>query len=164
MKILVGVASKHGATKDIAARIAARLTAHGHVTELQALGTDNDVSDSDVFVLGSAVYMDTWRKDARAFVETHLDLLRDRPVWLFSSGPLSDDTGDGLPPNESNDSRRISVRSTTMCSPAGWTGRRWDPASVSWPQPFAHRQVTSAHGMRSTNGPTGSPNRWPLRR
>ena len=98
MKILVGAASKHGATTDIAARIAARLTGHGHVTELHALGTDNDVSDYDAFVLGSAVYMDAWRKDARDFVGTHLDLLRTKPVWLFSSGPLGDDVSDGVPP------------------------------------------------------------------
>lgn len=98
MRILVGAASKHGATKDIAARIAARLTGHGHLTELHALGTDQDVSEYDAFVLGSAVYMDAWRKDARAFVGTHLDVLRTKPVWLFSSGPLGDDAGDGVPP------------------------------------------------------------------
>lgn len=99
MKILVGAASKHGATREVAERIAARLRRHGHLAELHALGVDDDVSEHDAFVIGSAVYMDAWRKEARAFVDTHLDVLRTRPVWLFSSGPLGGDADGSVPPD-----------------------------------------------------------------
>jgi menaquinone-dependent protoporphyrinogen oxidase len=42
--------------------------------------------------------MDAWRKDACAFVDRHLEVLRARPVWLFSSGPLGDGAGGEVPP------------------------------------------------------------------
>lgn len=34
--------------------------------------------------------MNRWHRDARRFVRRHADALRDRRVWLFSSGPLDD--------------------------------------------------------------------------
>ncbi|MEZ4570792.1 MAG: flavodoxin domain-containing protein [Thermomicrobiales bacterium] len=42
----------------------------------------------DAFVIGSAVYFDSWRKEATEFV-TQRRSLATRPVWLFSSGPSS---------------------------------------------------------------------------
>jgi menaquinone-dependent protoporphyrinogen oxidase len=42
-------------------------------------------------VVGGALYMARWHRDARRFVRRHRRDLRVRPVWLFSSGPLGDD-------------------------------------------------------------------------
>ena len=44
-------------------------------------------------MLGSAVCISQWRKEAAKFLETNEKLLAERPVWLFSSGP----TGKGDP-------------------------------------------------------------------
>jgi menaquinone-dependent protoporphyrinogen oxidase len=44
----------------------------------------------DAVVLGSAVYMGRWLPEAADFAERHRSALRDRQVWLFSSGPLGD--------------------------------------------------------------------------
>jgi menaquinone-dependent protoporphyrinogen oxidase len=44
-------------------------------------------------VIGSAVYVGQWRKEAAAFLESNEKELARRPVWLFSTGP----TGNGDP-------------------------------------------------------------------
>jgi menaquinone-dependent protoporphyrinogen oxidase len=44
-------------------------------------------------VVGSAVYIGRWRKEAVKFVEANETVLAKQLVWLFSSGP----TGEGDP-------------------------------------------------------------------
>jgi menaquinone-dependent protoporphyrinogen oxidase len=46
------------------------------------------VADYQAYVIGSAIYAGRWRPEARDLVEQHAELLRTRPVWLFSSGPV----------------------------------------------------------------------------
>lgn len=91
MTVLVAYASRYGATAEIAERIAATLTAQGHdavARPVTAAGSGSAVADADAVVLGSAVYMGHWRKEAAEFVEQHRAALAGRPVWFFSSGPL----------------------------------------------------------------------------
>jgi menaquinone-dependent protoporphyrinogen oxidase len=45
-------------------------------------------------VIGGAAYMFHWLKDATAFARRHRKELANRPVWLFSSGPLGPDKVD----------------------------------------------------------------------
>ncbi|MGC0363910.1 menaquinone-dependent protoporphyrinogen oxidase [Rhodococcus sp. 27YEA15] len=103
MRVLVTTASKHGATADIGARLAVALESH-----LRSRGIDpkidvvpaHDVETAasyDAVVLGSAIYLGKWLKDATRLVERDLDALRSRPVWLFSSGPITPgDNADNL--------------------------------------------------------------------
>jgi len=88
MTILVAYASKYGSTRAIAERIAETLTSSGLDAVAQSVTTRVDVSRYDAFVLGSALYMGAWMKEAVAFAQRHRDVLASRPVWLFSSGPL----------------------------------------------------------------------------
>ena len=46
------------------------------------------VSSYDAVVVGGALYAGRWHKDARRFVRRHGRALAERPLWLFSSGPL----------------------------------------------------------------------------
>jgi menaquinone-dependent protoporphyrinogen oxidase len=48
----------------------------------------------DAFVIGSAAYYFHWMKEATEFVRRNRDWLAQRPVWLFSSGPLGSDEMD----------------------------------------------------------------------
>lgn len=94
MNILIAYASKHGATAGIAARIAERLDGAGLTTELVPVDEVKSVGQYDAVVLGAAAYMFHWMKEATSFARHHRAELRERPTWLFSSGPLGTDTVD----------------------------------------------------------------------
>src|ERR1035437_7998672 len=46
------------------------------------------------FVVGSAAYLGRWLKDGVAFVRSNEDLVAQKPVWLFSNGPLGTEATD----------------------------------------------------------------------
>jgi menaquinone-dependent protoporphyrinogen oxidase len=94
MKVLVAYASRHGATAGIAERIAAGLRDAGVPAEACPVTDVADVGAYDAFVIGAAAYMFHWLKDATRFVQRHRTVLSNRPVWLFSSGPLGTDLVD----------------------------------------------------------------------
>lgn len=87
MKVLVAYASKHGSTKGIAEFIGGKLRAYGLDVNVSDVGEVEDSGRYDVFVVGSALYMGQWMKEAKQFVSRNRILLSRRPVWLFSSGP-----------------------------------------------------------------------------
>ena len=92
-KILVAHASKYGATMEIARRIADRLSASGYDVTFEEARTVRGTEPYDAVVLGSALYMFRWRKDAKRFLSRYRKELSQKPCWLFSSGP----TGPGDP-------------------------------------------------------------------
>lgn len=94
MKILVAYASRHGATKGIAERVAQTLARTGLDVTLRPVDDAGPLDDYGAFVIGSAAYMGGWLGDATAFVRRHRDILADRPVWLFSSGPIGTEAVD----------------------------------------------------------------------
>ena len=87
MNVLVAYASRHGATRGIAERIAQSLERGGLTVSLKSVDEIDAVEGFDAYVIGSAVYYGQWMKEATAFAERHQDVLATRPVWLFSSGP-----------------------------------------------------------------------------
>ena len=88
MTVLVTAASKHGATIEIAERIARELEQRGLLVEVKALRDVDDLGAYEAVVLGSAIYFGTWLKEARSFVDGHAAELRDRPTGLFASGSI----------------------------------------------------------------------------
>lgn len=90
MKLLVVVDSKHGSTLGIAEALAEELRQHGHQVDVRPATAAPDPSEYAAVLVGSAIYMGAWRDDALRFVESQQHVLRERPVWLFSSGPLGD--------------------------------------------------------------------------
>lgn len=95
MRVLVGFASRRGATKGIAERIAATLEAQGVDVVLNSMREAPGVEGFDAFVLGSSAYMGKWEPEADAFVRRHAAVLAERPIWLFSSGPVGTEMVDG---------------------------------------------------------------------
>jgi hypothetical protein len=94
MSVLVAYATRHGATRGIAERIAERLRAAGLDAEARSAADVRDAARYDAYVVGGAAYMFHWLKDATTFVEKNRALLAERPTWLFSSGPVGTDTVD----------------------------------------------------------------------
>ena len=91
MKAIVVYASKYGSTRGIAEFIAEKLRQHGAQADVRPVDAVHNPGDYDVLVVGSAVYMGRWLKEAAEFVRRNRAVLTNRPVWLFSSGPLGSD-------------------------------------------------------------------------
>lgn len=87
MKVLVAYASKYGATEGIAESIAERLREEPFDVDTVDVGHAQALDSYDAFVIGSALYMGHWMKEARTFVTRNRGALTGKPVWLFSSGP-----------------------------------------------------------------------------
>ena len=93
-QVLVAYATKHGATAEIADKIGQVLRQAGLRTDVLPADRVIDLTPYTAVVLGSAVYIGQWRKEAVKFLQANETVLADRPVWLFSSGPLGE--GDPL--------------------------------------------------------------------
>ncbi|MEV7182233.1 flavodoxin domain-containing protein [Kitasatospora sp. NPDC093679] len=87
-RVLVAYGTKHGATAGIAEEIGRVLGAEGFTTEVRPAAEVTTVAGFDAVVLGSALHMNRWQRDALRCVHRHADELARRPVWLFSSGPV----------------------------------------------------------------------------
>ena len=94
MRVLVAYAGKTGFTKGIAEFIGERLREHGTQVDVQGVDSVKNLAGYDAFVIGSALYMFHWLKEAKNFVLNNTALLCTRPVWLFSSGPVGTKTTD----------------------------------------------------------------------
>jgi menaquinone-dependent protoporphyrinogen oxidase len=89
----VAYATKYGATAEIAEKIGQVLRQAGLRTDVLPTDRVSDLSPYKAVVLGSAVYIGRWRKEAATFLKANEKALAERPVRLFSSGP----TGEGEP-------------------------------------------------------------------
>jgi menaquinone-dependent protoporphyrinogen oxidase len=90
MPLLVVYASRHGATAEIAARIAARLVDSGASVDLRPADEIETLDAYDAVVLGAPVYDQSWPPEADAFVARNRNALAARPLWLFSVGSFGD--------------------------------------------------------------------------
>ncbi len=88
--VIVAFASRHGATRGVAERIAARLRESGLAVILNRVEEIQELPPSCAVVLGSPVYDQRWPPEFDAFVERHLDSLAGRGAWLFSVGAFGD--------------------------------------------------------------------------
>jgi acetate kinase len=91
VRVLVAAASRHGGTAELAAVIAdGVLRGLGGAGEVlvRSPAEVGDVSEYDAVVLGSAVYFGHWLQEAHDLLLRCALALWERPVWLFSSGPV----------------------------------------------------------------------------
>lgn len=91
-RVLVTYATKHGATGEVAEKIGEVLQKAGLSTDVAPTYEVGDVAPYAAVVLGSAVYIGRWRKQAVKFLQDNQDALKEKDVWLFSTGPTG--TGD----------------------------------------------------------------------
>ncbi len=91
-RVLVAYGTKHGATGEIAEAIGRALSAAGFDVDVQQARRVRSLGSYRAVVLGSAVYAGRWRRAALRLLSRRE--LRERDVWLFSSGPVGEDKGD----------------------------------------------------------------------
>lgn len=92
-RALVVHASRHGSTQGIAERIGEVLRAQGvEAVVVEPAEHAPDPAAFDAVIVGSGVYMGSWLKEAVEYLERYSETLGQRPVWLFSSGPLPGST------------------------------------------------------------------------
>ena len=102
-RILVAYGTKYGATGEIAERIGQVLREAGMPVDVLPADRVSDVAPYSAVVLGSAVYVGQWRKEAARFLKANAAALSERPAWFFSSGPTGE--GDVDPVKQTQDWR-----------------------------------------------------------
>jgi len=84
MKTLILYATKHGATREIATRIADNMDG-AVLCNLKEDGIP-PLAGFDCVIIGSSLYAGSIRKEARVFLAQHADQLQGKQVGLFLSG------------------------------------------------------------------------------
>jgi len=85
--LLVAYATRYGSTREVAEAVAAVLREAGPAVEVRPVREVRDLAGYGAVVLGAALYMYRWHKDARRFLSRHRRALAERPVALFALGP-----------------------------------------------------------------------------
>jgi menaquinone-dependent protoporphyrinogen oxidase len=90
MRVLITYATRHGSTTGIAEALGAEMVNAGLDVDVRPMAEVDRLGDYQAVVLGSAVYVGRWLPEAVSFIEERAVTLAERPVWLFSSGPVGE--------------------------------------------------------------------------
>lgn len=82
MHTLIAYATKYGATRECAERIAARLPGKASLADLDSGGAV-DLAPYDQVVVGTSIYIGKPRKSAKAFCRRYEKELLQKPLGLF---------------------------------------------------------------------------------
>ena len=89
--ILLAYASRYGSTQEVAETVANVLRQAGLEVELQPMREVTTLDSYAAVVLGAAIYNARWHPDAHQFLSQHQESLKQRPVAIFTLGPLTKD-------------------------------------------------------------------------
>jgi menaquinone-dependent protoporphyrinogen oxidase len=90
MKVGVLAASRYGSAAEVADAIAEELRGARLEVVRGEAAPDAELAGLDAVVLGSAVYAGSWIKEAAKLLDERGEELAERPLWLFSVGPIGD--------------------------------------------------------------------------
>ncbi len=88
-KTLIAYASKHGSTHEVADEVAEVLRGHGLDVDVRPAASVQDLEPYDAVVIGGAIYMGRWHRDARRLLHRTALALSGRPVFVFGMGPMN---------------------------------------------------------------------------
>jgi menaquinone-dependent protoporphyrinogen oxidase len=83
MKVLVGYATVHGSTAEVAQRIGDVLAQQGHEVIVANVQSLTHVDGYEAFVLGSAVHSGTWLPELKGFMKAFGPQLIGKPVYIW---------------------------------------------------------------------------------
>jgi menaquinone-dependent protoporphyrinogen oxidase len=92
-KVLVTYGSRYGGTREIAEEIGKVLKQEDLEVDILSADRAGDPTRYDALIIGSAVYIGQWRKEAANYLKNNEARISGKPLWLFSTGP----TGEGDP-------------------------------------------------------------------
>ena len=141
MTVLVTVASKHHSTLEIGQALGRAIADHGIMTDVRPPEEVDSVAGYEAVVIGSGVYAGNWLAPARDLIARCASHLQDRPVWLFSSGPVGD------PPQPTGDPAGV-VPLIELIKPRGHRvfAGRLDGADLGLPEKVIVKVVRAAYG------------------
>ena len=87
--ILLAYASRYGSTQEVAETIAAELRKGGLEVDIQPMQEVRTLENYAAVVLGAALYNTRWHPDAHQFLSQHQEALKQRPVAIFTLGPVT---------------------------------------------------------------------------
>jgi len=143
--VLVAYATKYGSTQEVAEAVAATLRESGLMVEIQPAREVRTLEGYDAVVLGAALYMYQWHKDARGFLSQHRKALADRPIALFALGPTHS-------PHDEKEWQDSRAQLDKQLAKYPWLkpvaieilGGKFDPAKLSFPlNKFAAKEPAS---------------------
>jgi menaquinone-dependent protoporphyrinogen oxidase len=87
--VLLAYATRFGSTQEVAESVAASLREVGLKVDLRLMREVESLEQYQAVVLGAAIYNAKWHADAHQFLARHQAALRQRPVAIFTLGPMS---------------------------------------------------------------------------
>jgi menaquinone-dependent protoporphyrinogen oxidase len=146
MTVLVAAATRHGATGEIAERIADDLAERGLDVELRRPQDVSGLDHYEAVVLGSAIYFGNWMKEARGFIDAHADELAERPTWLFASGSITGDPPVADDPNAVRQSLIEKLVSSTHAREHKLFAGKLDNSTLGLPEKLPVRMARGREG------------------
>lgn len=134
ISILVGYVTNYGSTREVAENIAVTLREHGFLVDVQPLREVHTLTGYKAVIVGAPLYMFHWHKDAVRFLTRHREALVERPVAIFTLGPVRD-------PHDEKEWQDARAQLTKDLDRFPWLkpiaceifGGRLDPASLHFP-------------------------------
>jgi menaquinone-dependent protoporphyrinogen oxidase len=136
--VLVVYATRYGSTASVARAIAERLREHGLRVDVSPAAEIGSVAGYDAVVIGGALYMGHWHRDARRFLHRHRALLTCVPVAVFGMGPVTDTQADVDGSRRQLERALLHVPEVTPVDVAIFGGVI-DPATLHFP--FSHMKA-----------------------
>jgi menaquinone-dependent protoporphyrinogen oxidase len=94
MRVLVVFAPHLEATAAIARVVGNQLTRRGHEVDVRPTVRAMDAGKYGAVVVGSAVHLRHWDRDAIHYLQDQAPDLAERPTWLFQVGPFGLDAAE----------------------------------------------------------------------
>ncbi len=89
INVLVAYATKRGSTREVAADVARVIRQSGIEVEISPAREVKSLDRFQAVVLGGALYMGRWHKDARRLLKRRRLELASLPLAVFAMGPTS---------------------------------------------------------------------------
>lgn len=87
--ILITYATRYGSTAEVATAIAETLRTHGLDVDVQPVTMVKTLESYQAVIFGAPLYIGSWPKEAHAFLMRHQATLQQRPLAIFTLGPIN---------------------------------------------------------------------------